>query len=94
MSGKKYVICTGDYNVGNDTGGGVSEYETFTNAGFKLANCGYLGRINTYPGSLPRALDNIIVTPDIIIADVDSPNIEAENNPSDHNPIVADLVLI
>lgn len=94
ISNKSYVICTGDFNVGNDTGGGVTEYDTLLNAGFRLANCGYLGRINTFPGSLPRALDNVVVSPDIIIANVESPDIDTTNNPSDHNPIFADLVLI
>lgn len=54
-----YVIICADWNT---TDGG-SEFDVFTNAGYKMANHGYLGDIMTYPaGETPeQILDNIVV---------------------------------
>jgi len=54
----KYVIMCADWNTSNST----NEYDAFIEAGYEMANHGYLGDILTYPaGSNPRScIDNII----------------------------------
>ena len=80
----KYVILCADWNVSK-----TSEYSAFVNAGYKMANHGYLGDLLTYPaGSSPRSyLDNII-TKGFAIG-----NVKVINNAmlSDHCLIKADL---
>lgn len=55
----KYVILCADWNTSTSP----SEYDAFTEAGYFMANHGYLGDIPTYPaGRAPKSiLDNIIV---------------------------------
>ena len=78
-----HVIITGDFNVDS-----ISEYDAFAEAGFSMANHGYLGRINTYPAGSPTAgLDNILCKGFAIngIHVVDDPEL------SDHCAIYAEL---
>lgn len=80
----KYVIMCADWNVGKTT-----EYDAFIEAGYNMANHGYLGDILTYPaGNAPRSyLDNII-TKGFAIS-----HVSVINNAllSDHCLIKADL---
>ncbi|MBQ9417909.1 MAG: endonuclease/exonuclease/phosphatase family protein [Bacteroidales bacterium] len=80
----KYVIMCGDWNVGS-----AAEYDAFIQAGYDMANHGYLGDIRTFPaGATPRSpLDNIIVKGFAVS------HVGTTNNPllSDHILIQADL---
>lgn len=80
----KYVIMCADWNTGETT-----EFDAFIEAGFDMANHGYLGDLVTYPAGLsPRkAIDNII-TKGFAIS-----NVKVINNAmlSDHCLIKADL---
>lgn len=80
----KYVIMCADWNTTKTT-----EYDAFTEAGYSMANHGYLGDILTYPaGNTPRScLDNIITKGFAIN------HVSIINNPllSDHCLIKADL---
>lgn len=80
----KYVIMCADWNTGKP-----NEYDTFTQAGYDMANHGYLGDIRTFPaGASPRScLDNIIVKGFAVS------RVATVNNPllSDHILIQADL---
>ena len=80
----KYVILCADWNVSK-----TSEYSAFVNAGYDMANHGYLGDLLTYPaGSSPRSyLDNII-TKGFAVS-----NVKVINDAmlSDHCLIKADL---
>ena len=50
------IICA-DFNISN-----VSEYDSFKDSGWLLANCGDWGIYNTYPANNPASpIDNIIV---------------------------------
>ena len=84
FKGDKYVIMCADWNTSKTT-----EYDAFIEAGYDMANHGYLGDLNTYPaGTAPRsAIDNII-TKGFAIS-----NIAVVNNAmlSDHCLIKADL---
>lgn len=84
FKGDKYVIMCADWNTSKS-----SEYDAFTEAGYDMANHGYLGDLNTYPaGTSPRSsLDNII-TKGFAIS-----NVSVINNAllSDHCLIKADL---
>lgn len=84
FKGDKYVIMCADWNTSKPT-----EYDAFIEAGYDMANHGYLGDLNTYPaGTAPRsAIDNII-TKGFAIS-----NIAVVNNAmlSDHCLIKADL---
>ena len=81
----RYVILCGDWNTGKST-----EYDAFAQAGYHMANHGYLGDLNTFPaGAAPRSsLDNIIVKGFALS------HVEVVNNAmlSDHCLIKADLV--
>jgi len=80
----KYVIMCADWNTGKTT-----EYDAFAEAGYAMANHGYMGDLNTCPaGASPRsALDNIIVKGFAVS------NVGVINNAmlSDHCLIKADL---
>ncbi|MBR1793609.1 MAG: hypothetical protein IJ764_08245 [Bacteroidales bacterium] len=80
----KYVIMCADWNTSK-----TAEYDAFAQAGYDMANHGYLGDIRTYPaGSNPRScLDNII-TKGFSVG-----HVSITNNPllSDHCLIQADL---
>lgn len=88
MTGKEYVILSGDFNVYND-----SEYDAFRNAGFNLCNGGDFGWFDTWPVNIEGSawgtthLDNIITSSDIV-----PQYVEAIESPiSDHAPILASL---
>lgn len=55
----EYVIICADWN----TSDGGSEFDVFANAGYKMANHGYLGDMLTYPAGDTQTsiLDNIVV---------------------------------
>lgn len=89
MNNHEYFIACGDFNAGNDTGGGLSEYEQYIEEGFHLASGGYLGGLSTYSNN--RYLDNIITSDNIIMCNSYVPTVD--NNPSDHLPIIAELQL-
>lgn len=80
----KYVIMCADWNVGK-----TAEFDAFIEAGYDMANHGYLGDLLTYPaGSSPRSyLDNII-TKGFAVS-----NVKVINDAmlSDHCLIKADL---
>lgn len=93
MSGKEYVVLTGDFNVASQ-----AEYDAFKTAGYTLCNGGDFGWFNTWPirSNLPDGwqttwpcenLDNIIVSSDITPQYVEMINC----NISDHAPFVAEL---
>lgn len=78
------VIIVGDFNVRAD-----NDYDLFAEAGYVMANHGYLGDIITYPNeSSSHILDNIIVKGgQILYTEV------IESDLSDHYPIVADVFI-
>ena len=83
----KRVIILGDMN----TAGGVSEFDLFKNAGYVLANHGYMGDYQTYKNSHPnRCLDNIMVK-GLAMKKIEV--ISDPDNLSDHLPIKCTLTL-
>lgn len=81
----EHVIIIGDMNAVHSSG----EFDRFINAGFKTANHGYLGDINTYTGAtnVPnKAIDNIMVK------GLNITNIRTKQTDlSDHDVIFCDL---
>ena len=80
-----HVIIAADFNVES-----MSEYDTFSAAGYSMVNNGYLGRINTYPAGNPTSgLDNILYK------GFSATSIHVVDNAdlSDHCAIYADLSL-
>ena len=56
FSSDRYVIIGGDFNVDDS-----SEFETFINAGYTVANHGYIEDVLTFPTTNPRrAIDNLV----------------------------------
>ena len=93
MSGKEYVVLTGDFNVASK-----AEYDAFKTAGYTLCNGGDFGWFNTWPirANLPDGwqttwpcenLDNIIVSSNIVPQCVKA----IDCNISDHAPLYAEL---
>lgn len=80
-SGAQYVVVAGDFNAWSE-----NEYDIWKNAGYKVANCGYLGRINTLR-DIPA--DNVIVSPNINIINTEILN-EYQLN-TDHLPMSVTL---
>ena len=82
-----HVIIGGDWNVGNS-----NEYDAFVNAGYEMANHGWLGNINTYPaGDNPTScLDNILCKG----FKINGIKIVNDATLSDHCCIYADFTLI
>lgn len=82
-----YVIMCADWNTSNSP----SEYDPFLQAGYSMANHGYMGDLMTYPaGDCPdTCIDNIIVK------GFSLSNIQVYNEPtlSDHCMIKADLLM-
>jgi len=82
-----YVILCADWNVGN-----ASEYDAFTQAGYRMANHGSVGDLPTFPAgdALRSPLDNIIVKGFV------PSRVEVYNEPtlSDHCLIRTDLTQI
>ena len=86
FGGEDRVIILGDFNAT----GGSSEFDVFANAGFTLANHGYMGDFKTYPSASTTSgvLDNIIVK------GLQMSNIRMiETDLSDHNVLACDLTL-
>lgn len=88
----EYFICFGDFNCGED----ATEYNAFINAGYNIANCGYLSVLNTMGSQIgtntPRPNDNIVTSGNIIISGVKVLSDLYNTLKSDHLPIVADLI--
>lgn len=86
----EYVIIAADFNVET-----TDEWDAFSNAGYTLANHGYIGDLITYHGHLSpynqKALDNII-TKGFIMSDIKV--WEDSFNLSDHGAISCDLEMI
>ena len=90
---EEYVIVMGDWNAGTGEdrmGLEPEEYANLTDLGYVAANCGYLGLIKT-DNEDARALDNIIVTPNIKIDRFQV--ISSYGTHSDHKALVADLTI-
>lgn len=91
MNQEEYVIVFGDFNAYSPV-----EFKTFTNAGYTLANCGDFGLFKTWPhfgtesSWSNQAIDNIIVSPNIKILDVEL----GPDGLSDHTMLYADLQLL
>ncbi|MBP3300004.1 MAG: hypothetical protein J6M34_00690 [Clostridia bacterium] len=91
MDQEKYVIVFGDFNAYN-----VSEFNLFKKAGYSVANGGEFGTFDTWtnfdkPSSWKnKAIDNIIVSPNIEILDVKVDRRDL----SDHNMLIADIRLL
>jgi endonuclease/exonuclease/phosphatase family metal-dependent hydrolase len=90
MQGEEYVICCGDFNVES-----VSEFDMFSEAGYKLANCGIFGQYNTWPhgsSSWPNeVVDNVIVSSNIDIQDVQMLSGTGDYEVSDHAALMVSL---
>ena len=95
----QYVVLCADYNVADRP----EEYEIFKKAGYDMANCGYLGILDTYHfypdtrGDLP--IDNIIFKgfkgSKIEVYDKFNPELPPPNRElSDHSPIAITLTMI
>lgn len=81
-----HVVIGGDFNVNS-----TSEYDAFVEAGYQMANLGYLGRINTHPSGTPTTpLDNIMCKGMAI----NGIKIVNEETLTDHCCIYADFTLI
>ena len=79
----EYAVFTGDFNSQKPY-----EYETFTQAGYVIANCSKeFGVIPTLRDTLP--VDNIIVSPGLGIVHFDVPQCYKIN--TDHYPVLARL---
>lgn len=88
FSNDDYVIICADFNVAETT-----EFDAFSNAGYKMLNHVYLGDLQTYPSDSPAfAFDNIVCKGFTIsnISIVEDSNKEF----SDHLGIYADFTLI
>lgn len=83
-----YVIIAADCNI---KPADEADYELFTNAGYKMANCDYL-RIKTYPAGDTQqgALDNIMVK-GFIISGIKTVN---DATLTDHFALYADLTMV
>ena len=87
MNAEERVIVCGDFNVT-----ALSEYDGFTSAGYRLANLGIFGKFDTCPNAAPiKAIDNIIVSNNIIITNVRVVDGAGSDGLSDHNPLLATL---
>ena len=90
MREEEHVILMGDFNAYS-----VSEFALFQKAGYRIANGGEFGTFDTWtnfdkPSSWKnKAIDNIIVSRDIRILNVSVDRRDL----SDHNMLIADLVL-
>lgn len=82
-------IVFGDFNASKATA--QDEYDLILAQGYHVANGGYLGLINTY-GTTTEYLDNIFTSSDITIAKTYVPDVY-DKMPSDHLPLVCDLVV-
>jgi endonuclease/exonuclease/phosphatase family metal-dependent hydrolase len=90
----EYFICFGDTNAKD------AEILRFQDAGFNIANGGYLGWFATAASGLNQSLmkdgpdkhiDNIITSKNIKIMNVSAPHTGL--NDLDHLPIIADVII-
>jgi len=90
----KYFICMGDMNAFDDS------QKRFTEAGFNMANGGYLGwfptasgrvSISGHQGAANDNIDNIVTSTNIKIFNVSAP--KTGLNDLDHRPIMADVTI-
>ena len=87
MDDEEYVIVCGDFNTKT-----TEEYNAFTNAGYKIANCGIFGNFITCPNDANnKMLDNCIVSPNISIQSVKTVDGTGVNHISDHVALVVEL---
>lgn len=82
-------IVFGDFNA--NKAAAQDEYDLVLAEGYHSANGSYLGLIDTY-GTTTEYLDNIITSDDIVIASTYVPDVYS-SMPSDHLPLVCDLVI-
>ena len=87
VSGKEYFIVFGDFNALS-----TSLYDYFLNAGFHIANGGYLPFEVTYPHSEGYSLDNIVTSSNIIV-DFSAAQDVYDDLSSDHIPFIANLTV-
>lgn len=88
----EYFICFGDFNANSDgSTDPQTEYNNLLNAGYHIANGGYLGLMTTHPQD-NKKLDNIVTSNNIIIANSYVPDVYADMH-SDHLPIIAELAI-
>lgn len=100
-----YAIILGDFNPNNRNEGEVPsgesdvdpdvymyDYNLWVDAGFKLANCGYLGKFNTISNIYDemRPWDNIIVSN---MFDIRNVSVIENEKLTDHYPISAEIVM-
>ena len=91
-SGFTNVIFLADWNTGAN---GASEMTPFTDAGYKLCNGGYFGEKSTVPLRPGYAIDNIVVSPNILINWSDTfDEVATELSDKDHIPYYADLSVV
>lgn len=85
---KERVIILADFNVHH----GVSGMDAFVNAGYTIANNGYIGNIQTYPyPNVTKTLDNVVCSKNIKVKKVLADFVPMNTN--DHIPFVADIVI-
>lgn len=85
----EYFIVCGDFNAGNGGGTAQDEFNNAINAGYHVANGGYLGLMQTLGGSV-KYYDNIITSANIIICNSFVPDVFSSMD-SDHLPVIAEL---
>lgn len=88
MAGYKYVIIAGDFNTGDEETID-EEMSAFTNAGYQIANCGYIGHVIT---SLTQEYVDHICAKGFAITNVNA--VEESGTLSDHLLLYADLTMI
>ena len=91
LSTKTYFIVCGDFNAAS--GSEQTEFNQFINAGYKCANGGLLGLMDTYHNYPYGKIDNIITSSNIIISDSYVMDDVYDEMCSDHYPIVADIII-
>ncbi len=85
----EYVILAADWNV--DSKVAMEEYQPFIDAGYTMANGGYLGLLSTYPRSKSGGfIDNIMVK-GFAVSNIGVS--EESGNLSDHQLIYCDLIM-
>lgn len=88
LNTKERVIILGDFNVH----AGVQGMDAFVDAGYTIANNGYIGNIATYPyPNVTKTLDNVVCSKNIKVKNVLADFVPINTN--DHIPFVVDLVI-
>lgn len=81
-----YVIIMGDFNCAD-----IAEYKPFTNAGYRMANGGYLGTLLTWNATIPQTPADNIVCKGFAIRKIET---FGDDTLTDHFAIMAELSLI